>query len=164
MFMARSFPWAGRHKRWSPTIPGLRALTAESPDGRTWDVAIRTFRLPALADSEFDPLEHAHDLIDGLFIFLVLVPFFWIVIPLARAVALLPIAFVRPIFSPKRWVVAESRWPGSIEIIWEAHKDDVAAVAHDVTDQLGRGYEHLSPPNARRVSMTEPPGLADLDA
>jgi hypothetical protein len=98
------------------------------------------------------------------FEYLVLAPLFWLILPLLRVIALLPIAAVRSVFSSTRWIEAVCRNPGEIKIVWRTHKSSATRVADDIADRLSRGYENLTPAEAEFVSMTEPPGLEDRDA
>jgi hypothetical protein len=98
------------------------------------------------------------------FEYLVLAPLFWFILPLFRAIVLLPIAAVRAVFSSTRWIEAVCRDPGEIKIVWKTHKRAASRVADEITQRLAHGYENLTPPGAEFVSMTEPPGVDDLHA
>ena len=142
----------------------MRSVVSRSPDGRTWDVTVDRIHLPQFAASQFEPSDHASDVLSGLIAYLVLAPFFWFIVPLLRAVASLPFALARPLFLTTRWVEAESRGHGPVVITWETTREHATTVALEIATRLERGYENITPPNARLISMTEPPGFADLDA
>jgi hypothetical protein len=139
------------------------ALRAQTPDGRTWDVSISRVRLPSWHHSDFEPGENG-DLLVLAFAYLVLAPLFWFVLPLVRAIVLVPLALIRSLFSSTRWIEAVCRDPAEIRIIWRTDRTTAPRVAQDVASRLTRGYEDLTPPAAELVSMTEPPGLKDLHA
>ena len=100
---------------------------------------------------------------EGLLAYVTGVFLFTVVLPLVAVLLLLPIAGVRALVSPVRWVVAYSSWPSQIKLIWKTHKDDAAAVAEYVATKLPEGYGGLTPPGAERVYMTRPAGFNDLD-
>jgi hypothetical protein len=137
---------------------------ASSPDGREWTVSVQRMRLPDWHHSNYDPWEDAHDFLSGAFAFLVLAPLFWLILPLVRGVVLLPIAFVRSLFSGTRWIEAVCRDPGEIRIVWRTSRDEADEVAEEITRRLATGYEEITPPKAEFLSMTEPPGARDLSA
>jgi hypothetical protein len=136
---------------------------AQSPDGREWEVSISRVRLPTWHHSKYEP-EEQHLLLVMAFEYLVLAPLFWFVLPLIRAIVLLPVAAVRSVFSSTRWIEAVCRNPAEIKILWKTQKATATSVADEITSRLTRGYENLTAPEAEFVSMTEPPGLEDRDA
>ena len=111
-------------------------------------------RLPRWHESQFDPW--SGDLLD-----VVLAPFFWFVLPLARALALLPFALLRPLFSSTRWVEAVCLGPPRLEIVWRTTRADSRRVAAEIADRLKDGYD-LEVVGATFESMTKPPGIDDL--
>jgi hypothetical protein len=144
----------------SGTTPGRPPYRVTNPDGRQWDVRIVAVRLPALYNSTFDPWGES-DVINLLIALLVLAPLFWVVLPLARAIALLPFALLRPLFSSTRWVEATCRDPTELEIVWRTTRADGERVAAEIADRLEEGYD-LDVAGARLESMTKPPGADDL--
>jgi hypothetical protein len=136
-------------------------LRATSPDGREWQVTIHRVRLPSWPHSGYDPWDDAHDLVSGVFAFLVLAPLFWFVLPLARVLVELPVALARS-FSRTRWVEAVCRSPAEITIAWRTRREHAEAVARHVARQLTHGYDGLTPEDAELVAMTAPVGVDDL--
>jgi hypothetical protein len=137
----------------------MAALRATSPDGREWEITIHRVRLPRWRHSEYDPWDDATDFVSGVFAFVVLVPFFWFILPLAQALAELPVAVARSFFSSTRWVEATSRTTSEITIVWRTRRDRVHEVADYIARTLPHGYEDLTPQGAELISMTRPPGL-----
>jgi hypothetical protein len=136
----------------------LPKRSVTSTDGREWTVRISRVRLPAWHHSTYEPED------DGVLGYLVGAPVFWLILPLLGVVFQLPVAAVRPLFSPVRWVEAHSIWPSDMKLIWKTRKGESAAVAEHVAEKLPKGYEDLTPMGAELVHMTPPPGLRDLDA
>jgi hypothetical protein len=133
-----------------------------SPDGRVWTITVSRFRAPKLRQSDFEP----HD--DGDWFWIVLDHAYgivvWFVVPVLIAIAELPVAFVRGVFSSRRWIEARSDDLSPIVALWSADRRDSRLVADELTESLAGGYEWESPAGAEFVEMTEPPGLRDLDA
>jgi hypothetical protein len=95
----------------------------------------------------------------------VLVPVNWILVPLARVLLTMPFALIKAALSNTRWVEAECPWPAVIVIRWKTSSDRAAKVAEEATALLARGYSGgLAIAGAELESMTEPPGLRDLEA
>jgi hypothetical protein len=94
----------------------------------------------------------------------VLAPFFWLVLPLARVLAELPVAVGRSFFSRTRWVEAICLGPAEIRIVWRTSRERSEEVADHVARRLAKGYSDLVPAGVVRESMTTLPGLEDLDA
>jgi hypothetical protein len=118
--------------------------------------------MPAWHHSNYDPWIEG-DWVLGLFAYVVLMPIFWILLPLVWVLVQLPLAAVRALGSDTRWVVAYTRWPGRLKLIWKSTKADARNVADHVAAELPRGYDNLTPPGAELVYMSEPAGLDDLD-
>ena len=93
-----------------------------------------------------------------------LAPFFWLVVPLARVLAELPVAVARSFVSRTRWVEAICPGPVEIRIVWRTSRERAEEVADHVARRLAKGYSDLVPAGVVRESMTTPPGFADLDA
>jgi hypothetical protein len=130
-----------------------------SPDGRTWEIGIGRFRPPRFRQSDYEP--EADDIVVVLeYAWAIVV---WFIVPLARALVELPVAFVRGLFSKRRWIEARSNDLVAITILWSADHEDAEQAANDITARLARGYADLTPPHAEFVEMSEPPGLRDLD-
>jgi len=119
-------------------------------------------RLPRWYESKFDPL-WGGDPINMLVEVVVLAPLFWFILPLARAIALLPFAFLRPLFSSTWWVEAVCPGPPRLEIVWRTTRADSGRVAAEIAGRLENGYA-LEVAGATFESMTKPPGLDDLSA
>jgi hypothetical protein len=132
------------------------------PDGRRWKVSVHRVRLPSWPESQFDPDGYATDVVSGVVAYLVLAPIFWLVVPLLRVVAALPLAVGRSFFSSTRWVEAECREPSELRIVWRTSRDRAEHVAEHVALRLEAGYADLAPPDAVREEMTRPPGFDDL--
>ena len=103
------------------------------------------------------------DLLWSLLGYLILAPFFWLILPLIWLLVQLPVAILRPLVSSTRWVEALSTWPNELKLIWKTRRGQAAAVAEHVVAKLPQGYEDLTPVGAELVYMTRPPGLDDLD-
>jgi hypothetical protein len=129
-----------------------------------WEVAVRRVWLPSWPDSQYDPADDAAGIASGLVAYLVLAPFFWLVVPLARVLVELPFAVGRSLFSRTRWVEATCADPAEIRIVWRTSRDQAEAVASHVIRQLAKGYADLVPAGVVRESMTKPPGFDDLRA
>lgn len=71
-------------------------------------------------------------------------------------------AFVRGLFSTRRWIEARSDDLVPITILWSASREEAESATDEITLRLGRGYDDLKLPNAELVEMSEPPGLNDL--
>jgi hypothetical protein len=136
---------------------------ATSPDGRVWEISVRRVRLPQWR-ANYDPSDDdAGDLVSLVFVRLVVAPFMWIVVPMLRVIAELPIALLRPLISPVRWVEAETHSTSTIQILWQTTRDEAGSVAAEIAERLQHGYENLTPSGAQLVSMSEPPGFSDLE-
>ena len=136
-----------------------RKRAVRSPDGRTWEIGVGRFRPPRFRQSDYEP--DAQDVLVVLeYAWAIVV---WFVVPLLRALVELPVAFVRGLFSTRRWIEARSDDLVAITILWSADRDDAEHAADDITTRLARGYDDLTPPDAELVEMSEPPGLRDLD-
>jgi hypothetical protein len=135
----------------------VTARRVKSPDGREWTIRVSRMRLPAWHHSNYEPDD------DGILGYIVGAPLYWLILPLAWVVVQLPVAAARPLFSPVRWVEAESTWPSEMKLIWKTRKGEATPVADHVAAMLPRGFENLTPPGADLVHMTRPPGLDDLD-
>ena len=133
----------------------------KSPDGREWTVGVSRIRMPAWPHSSYDPADD--DLLWSLLGYLILAPFFWLILPLIWLLVQLPVAILRPLVSSTRWVEALSTWPNELKLIWKTRRGQAAAVAEHVVAKLPQGYEDLTPVGAELVYMTRPPGLDDLD-
>ena len=128
-----------------------------SPDGREWEVRVIRVRFPRWHDSTFEP---TWTLVD-----VVLVPFYWLVLPVARVLLAFPFVLARAAVSKRRWIEAECRWPAVILIRWKTSSERAERVAEEVTALLASGYAGLHAiAGADLESMTEPPGLHDLQA
>lgn len=137
----------------------------KSPDGLEWEVRAVRFRLPAWRQNDFDPWDYTTGVLDGLLAFLVLLPFFMIILPFATFVAELPIAVARGLFTSPRWVEAVTWYPQTIRITWRIADRRKLAEAYDrILQQLVRGYDQLEVEGAKIVEMTEPLGIRDLSA
>jgi hypothetical protein len=135
----------------------LAKRRVRSPDGREWTIRISRVRLPPWPHSTYEPED------DGILGYLVGAPLFWLILPLVLVLIQMPAAAVRPLFSPVRWVEADSVWPSELKMIWKSRKDDAGRVAAHVAAKLAEGYDGLTPAGAEFVFMTKPPGLDDLD-
>jgi hypothetical protein len=133
-----------------------------SPDGRDWEVAVQRLRLPSWRHSDYEP--DSDDAFFGLVETIVVAPVLWFVVPLFRLLAELPVAVGRSFFSSTRWVQARCQTPGEICIVWRTSRRRAEGLANELVERLGKGYENLVFDGAKLVSMTEPPGLRDLDS
>jgi hypothetical protein len=96
---------------------------------------------------------------------IVLVPFHWLVVPVARMLLAFPFVLARAAVSKERWIEAECRWPAVILIRWKTSSERAERVAAEVAALLADGYAGgLAIAGAELESMTEPPGLGDLEA
>jgi hypothetical protein len=136
---------------------------ARSPDGREWEVNVHRVRLPKWHQSDYDPWE-SDDYLIGFLEAIVLAPLLWFVLPLLRMLAELPVAVARSFFSSTRWVEARCRTPGEIRIVWRTSRLRAEELADEIAQRLGEGYGDLTFAGAKRVEMTEPPGLGDLES
>jgi hypothetical protein len=142
----------------------MAARRTRGPDGREWEVSVRRFRL-GWPDSNFDPgNQDDGDLFWIAVNYLVLAPFFWLVLPLVRLIAMAPVELVRGLVSSSRWVEAEASVPATIRIVWRVPKERAAEAAEHVAGRLAVGYDKLAPAYAEFISMTELPGTRDLTA
>ncbi len=137
-----------------------RRRAVRSPDGRTWKIGVGRFRPPRFRQSDYEP-EATDALVVLEYAWAIVV---WFIVPLLRALVELPIAFVRGLFSKRRWIEARSDDLVAITILWSADRIDAEQAADEISVRLGRGYDDLTPPHAEFVEMSEPPGLRDLDA
>jgi hypothetical protein len=133
-----------------------------SPDGRDWEVDVQRLRLPSWRHSDYEP--GSDDAFFGLVETIVVAPVLWFVVPLFRLLAELPVAVGRSFFSSTRWVEARCGTPGEICIVWRTSRRRAEGLANELVERLGKGYENLTFDGAKLVSMTEPPGLRDLDS
>ncbi len=122
-------------------------------------------RLPCWRQSSYDAWDTTTGVIDGAFSFLVLVPFFLIVVPLATFVAELPVAFVRGLLSPDGWIEATTWYPSRVTIVWRvSDRRTLPEFLATITDRLARGYDELEFEGVELVEMTEPLGFRDIVA
>ena len=117
--------------------------------------------MPRWRHSEYDPWDDAGDLLSSVFAFVVLAPFFWFILPLAKVIAELPIALGQSLFSSTRWVEAAIREPSEIVMVWRTDRDHAPGAAQYLARKLPRGYENLEPEGAQFESMTQPSGMSD---
>jgi hypothetical protein len=135
----------------------------KSPDGREWEVRASRIRLPPWRDNGFDPWDYARGPLDGLFAFLVLLPVFMVVVPLAVFVAELPIALVRGLFGSYGWIEAVTWHPQTMKITWRIDdRRDLREIFDRIAARLAEGYEGMEFEGACIVGMTPPAGLKDL--
>jgi hypothetical protein len=92
---------------------------------------------------------------------LVMAPLHWFILPLARAIALLPFALLRPLLSSTRWVEAVCADQSELKITWRTTHADSRRVAAEIAGRLKEGYA-FEVAGATLESMTRPPGLDDL--
>jgi hypothetical protein len=138
-------------------------IFARSPDGREWEIRIRRVRVPPAPESQFDPSEHASDLLSSVLAYAIAAPVMWFVIPGIRFAVRAPVALVRATRSPIRWVVAESDDLAPITIAWRTTSASAEAVALAVGQRLSNGYAELrTVPDAVLTDMSEPPGTRDV--
>jgi hypothetical protein len=135
----------------------MTTRTVKSPDGLEWSVRVSRVRFPGWPNSKYEPAD------DGPIGYLVGAPLFWLVLPFLWVVVQLPVVVLRPLFSPIRWVEAESSWPSELKLIWKTRRGEAAALAEHVARTLPQGYEGLTPEGAALVYMSRPSGLVDLD-
>ena len=136
---------------------------ATSPDGRQWKIGVRRVRFPSWPRSDYDTWETGDPI--SIVISLLLAPFFWLLIPLARVLLELPLAVGRGLFSPTRWVEARSVWPSEMSLVWRTSDEHSREVVEKILEELPKGYGSLGDiDGAVFESMTEPPGVHDLDA
>jgi hypothetical protein len=121
-------------------------------------------RLSTWHQSDYDPWEESTDLVSGPFAFAVAAPVQWLVLPLLRVLAELPLAIGRSFFSSTRWVEARCQTPGEIRIVWRTSRRRAEELADEIARRLGEGYDNLTFDGAKRVEMTEPPGFGDLES
>jgi hypothetical protein len=136
-----------------------------SPDGREWEVRASRFRLPPWRQNNFDPWNYTTGILDGLFAFLILLPFFLIIVPVAAFLAEFPVAVARGLFSADGWIEAVCWYPQTLRIRW--HIEDrhrLGESVDHVTQQLARGYDGLTFGGAEIVEITPPAGLNDLSS
>ena len=134
-----------------------------SPDGREWEVRVIRVRFPKWRPSDFDPWEEACGFSQGVLLPLPLAVVYWIVIPLVALLVALPFTLVRSLFSKRRWIEAETRWPAPILVRWRTTAAHVETAVAEIADALSRGYD-VKVRDAELESMTEPPGFRDLDS
>lgn len=136
--------------------------SVKSADGREWDVRASRFRLPPWRENGFDPWNHTTGVLDGLFSFLVLLPVFMVIVPLATWIAELPVAFVRGAVSREGWIEAVTTYPQEIKIIWRvADRRHLPESFERVTQALAQGYDAPTFDGVAIVAMTPPAALQD---
>jgi hypothetical protein len=120
-------------------------------------------RMPEWRPGSFDPWDEALGIWQGVLLLLPFAVLSWIVFPLLAVLVALPFALVRSLFLRTRWIEAETRGPSPIRIRWRTTAERAAEAADEIAAALSRGYD-VKVADAELVSMTEPPGLRDLDA
>ncbi len=83
-------------------------------------------------------------------------------IPLIALLVALPLTLVRSLFSKRRWIEAETRWPAPILVRWRTTAAQAETAVSEIADALSRGYD-VKVKDAELESMTEPLGFRDLD-
>lgn len=137
----------------------------KSPDGREWEVRASRLRLPPWRENDFDPWNYTTGVLDGLFAFLVLLPVFMVIVPLATWIAELPVALVRGVFARNGWVEAVTTYPEAIKITWRVDdRTHLAATFERIAQTLAQGYDGLTFEGVAIVAMTPPAGLSDLNS
>ena len=116
-------------------------------------------------ENNFNPWNYATGVLDGLFAFLILLPFFLIIVPAAVFIAEFPVALARGLFSGDSWIAGVSWYPQTLRITW--HVEDrhrLGECIDRITQQLVGGYDGLTFSAAEIVEMTPPAGLNDLSS
>jgi hypothetical protein len=104
-------------------------------------------------------------MIDGLVAFVILLPVFMVIVPLATFVTELPVALARGLFGSHAWVEAVSWYPQTMRIAWRIDDRRNLSEAYErILVQLPQGYDGLQFEGAQIVEMTPPAGLHDLSA
>jgi hypothetical protein len=137
----------------------------QSPDGREWEVRDSRFRLPVWRQNDFDPWDHTVGVLDAVVAFVILLPIFVVIVPLAVFAAELPVSLARGLFGSHGWVEAVSWYPQTMRITWRVDdRRNLASVYERIVEHLSQGYDGLRFEGVRIVDMTPPAGLADLSA
>ena len=131
--------------------------------GRAWEVRVVRIRFPKWRPSDFDPWGEACGEWHGVLLLLPLAVVYWVVVPLVALLVALPFTLVRSLVSERRWIEAETRWPAPILVRWRTTAARAETAAAEIADALSRGYD-VKVKDAELESMTEPPGLRDLDS
>lgn len=126
----------------------FRTWHARTPDGREWEVRVRAFWVP-------EPVASRRGVID-------VTGEDAVASSLTTLLVVVPIAAVRSIWSPTRYVEARCYWPAEIVITWRTGRRLAARHAKEIAERLDRGYEGVAPEGVEMVHMTRPPGLDDL--
>jgi hypothetical protein len=134
-----------------------------SPDGREWEVLSYRLRLPRWRQADYEPWDDVRGIISGIIVFLLVVPFVLVVLPLLVFLLELPLAVAWSLFTSERWVEAVCRWPSEIRITWRTTSADAENVVDEVARQLELGYGEVNPEHADLLEMTRPPGFEDVD-
>ena len=133
------------------------------PDWREWEVRAIRVRFPKWRPSDFDPWEEACGEWHGVLLLLPLAVVYWVVVPLIALLVALPFTLLRSLFSARRWIEAETRWPAPILVRWRTTATRAETAVAEIADALSRGYD-VKVKDAELDSMTEPPGFRDLDS
>jgi hypothetical protein len=141
----------------------VAARRVTGPDGREWEVRIVRVRFPQWRPSDFDPWEEACGERHGVLLLLPLALVYWLVNPLLALLVALPFALVRSLFSRRRWIEAEARFPAPILVRWRTTSARAEKAVGEIADALSRGYD-VKVKDAELESMTEPPGFRDRDS
>jgi hypothetical protein len=140
----------------------VAARRVTGPDGREWEVRIVVFASPKWRPSDFDPWEEACGERHGVLLLLPLALVYWLVIPLLALLVALPFTLVRSLFSRRRWIEAEARWPAPILVRWRTTSARAEKAVGEIAEALARGYD-VKVKDAELESMTEPSGFGARD-
>jgi len=109
------------------------------------------------------PWEEACGERHGVLLLLPLALVYWLVIPLLALLVALPFTLVRSLFSRRRWIEAEARWPAPILVRWRTTSALAEKAVGEIAQALARGYD-VKVKDAELESMTEPSGFRACDS